>query len=164
MVARVFKDRADWVSVIVEGSERALAENPGDKLIRYTTLNPSGGHDYWGQAAWSVYRAPESLEEGLLALELRSVLERAVSNQLADLDTALQAGEVSLDLFGFPMDFGMCMSTAEKLAVRNPLAGLQYKVRASQMARRASGLSLLSFLSQYCFSGRIPDVEICDQL
>lgn len=151
MPARRFRSRADWVSVIWEGATRDLKDNEGANLIRYVTHNISGGHEYWGDAAWDLYRTPETLEEGLLALELRSVIGRALENQYHVIDQMSKSPNMSLLIFGLPMDVGIYMDMVEKLEARDPFLALEYRLRASMVTTRAAFMSVEPFLKNYCY-------------
>ena len=158
---RTFENRADWVGVIVEAATEELAKNPESVLYRQTNFNYSGGHEYWGDSASEVYRKPKDLEEGLLALELRSVLEKAAGNQFKIIDALAGKEPVQLSVTGMPMDFGLFISTAVKLAVRNPLTALDCKLHASYIAQKASGLPLTKFLTKYCLWDGSSGEEFC---
>lgn len=152
MTPRRFENRADWVSVVVETATDELTKDPNSNLYRAVTCNISGGHDYWGETANELYRRPLTLEEGLLALEMKGVVEKAALNQFRALEGLASVGDVDMDFFGFPMDFSVFMSTLEKLAVRSPLQAVQYKVLANKLTEKASDQPLTTFMTYHCLS------------
>lgn len=161
MTARRFNSRADWVGVILEVAERTLEENPHSRLRRATTHNISGSHDYWGNAATALFREPQTVEEGLLALELKRVLEIAVANQFRALcDTKLDSIEL-LNIFGFPMDFGVFLGVLEKLAVRDPQRTAMHKVLMADLVLEKTDMSLTRFMTEHCLAPGCTGEEWC---
>lgn len=164
MSARNFKNRADWVSVVVEVAEAELKRDPYSRLMRSTQQNISGGHDYWGESTDQLYRSPETPEEGLLALELKRVLEIASHNQLRYVYQQAISGEISLSLLGFPMDYGTFMGVVKKLAVRNPLLAVRYKIEASRLSEQANGKKLTDFMTDHCLVPGIRGEDYCSDI
>lgn len=162
--ARIFTSRADYVSVILEAAYRTLENDPDNNLYYCLSYNISGGHEYWGREAQNLYQAPQSLEEALLALELRSVLELGILNQLGKL--WLLSGEKPVDMgpFGFPVEVGIMLKYIEKLAMRDATNACMFKMFLSTIAERAAGIPLVEFLYRHSYKGRIPRDIICQNI
>ncbi len=161
---RRFHNRADYVSVIIGYAEGELATNPLSNLMRCLTYNISGGHEYWGDSASAVYKSPATLDEALLALELRQVLETGIQNQLLHLQHIVRANTVERGVFGFRMDFGVFYHYAQRLAHRNVLEALRMKIVGNKITLQATGMSLVEYLYQDCHRGQVSEEDICKDL
>lgn len=134
---------------IVESAETALAKDPFDTLTRQVTANISGGHYFWDDGAQKLFESPANLDEALLALELRTVLETAVTNQLREVRRLSRLDEVNLDIFGLPMDFDLLLSSVTKLASRNVLYTLRTKIDMARITMSADKRSLSDFFETH---------------
>ncbi len=161
---RPFKNRADYYACIIETAQEALERNQTDTLIRAVTPNISGGHYMWDEGADDIFEAPQSVEESLLALELRRVLETAAINQMATVENQARKKPVELGIFGLPMDFGMLSSTLIKLAKKNALLTLQMKIALSEIAMSTDGRTLADFLGTHCLIEHKYGEEYCSQI
>ena len=159
---RQFANHADYYSCIVESAERTLAKDPDDQLHHEVTCNISGGHSMWDKRADDLYQHPKTLEEALLALEMRSVLEQAVENQLKVVRLEARAEPIKLNLFGLPMDFSLLTGTATKYAWRNVHAAMLLKIEMAKIAHIADRLSLADFLGKYCLSDPDGGDKFCE--
>jgi hypothetical protein len=99
-----------------------------------------------------VYETPKTLDEALLALQMRSILERSVENQLQHMQDLSQAKEIHLNILGFPMDFGFLFGSVVQLARRNVMLALQMKVKMSAITLKVEKLALVEFIDKYCLA------------
>ncbi len=147
---RKFETRADYYACILEAAERILAKDPFDTLHDEVSANISGGHMGWDQGANSLYVTPKDLDEALLALLLRSVLETAVENQLRAVRVLERSGDISWGFFGFPLHFSLLLDSVPKLAKRNVQLAMQVKLEMAAIAMRTKDYSLPFFIGQLC--------------
>lgn len=158
---RQLSDRVGYYVAIVESAERKLSENPNNSLHHQVMTNISGGHYMWDSGADNLYQHPMTLEEALLVLEMRSVLERAIENQLKIVRTHSRKVPVNLDLFRLPMDFSLLVGTACKYAVRDVHSAMLVKIEMAKIAHIADRRSLADFLGKYCLADPEGGDEYC---
>lgn len=145
-----FADRADYYSWIVESAERRLEKRPNDVLHHEVTPSISGGHAMWDHRADDLYQNPKTLEEALLAQEMRWVLRCSIENLLKVVRVRSREVPVKLNLFKLPMDFSMLVGTATKYAVRDVHSAMLVKIEMAKIASIADRRSLADFLGKYC--------------
>lgn len=158
---RQFPTKASYYTCIVESAEKALTLDPTDTLHRQVTANVSGGHFFWDTGADTIYETPSDLEEALLALELRCVLEAAIKNQLAVVQQQALSKPVKMNLFGLPMDFGLLLGSAVKIAKRDARLALKLKIAMADIAQSATNQSLADFIGYHCLSDHCYGEEYC---
>lgn len=160
---RQFNTKADYYACILESAEKTLTSDPEDVLHREVTQNISGGHLMWDSGADALFEKPQTLEEGLLALELRKVLEIAIENQLRCLRKQERAGEINWDIFGFSMDYSLLLGSVPKLARRDAHRAMHAKLEMAAIAMRTKQEALPVFIGKRC-CGRPEDGEyFCNQ-
>lgn len=142
--------RADHYAYIVESAIRAIAADPTATLLNETTANISGGYTYWDDGADVMYASPATLDEALLALEMRDVLIIGIHNQLQKVLQVANHHEQPLSMFALPMDFGLLLSATIKLAWRDRLLALQVKLQMSQIATHFEPAGLSMFIARHC--------------
>jgi len=160
---RQFNTNADYYACIIESAEKALAANSADTLCRQVTPNISGGHYFWDSGADKIFESPNNLDEALLGLELRKVLEVATENQLREVRRIARIKPIDFDMFGIPMDFGILSSTAIKLAKRNVQLALQVKLEMAKIAAISDGRGLADFLGTHCLINHKYGDEYCSE-
>ena len=160
---RQFDTRADYYMCILESAQKALEIDPEDVLYRQVTANISGGHRMWDYCADELFENPKTLDEALLALEMRTVLEFALENQLKVVRCICRSNRVNLNNFGLPMDFGILLESTLKLAKRNVATSMNTKIEMATIAQRISGCSLADFLSRYCIANHDDGDYYCAQ-
>lgn len=158
---RPFSNRVDYYAIIIDSAMRELAEDPTSTLFTQVTANISGGHYYWDTGADELFNRPNNLDEGLLALELRTVLETAIRNQLREVCELAQHSETDLSDFGFPMNFGLLLESVVRMAPQDPVLALQVKIAMAQVTRSVDDRALADFLGCYCLSDHEYGEQYC---
>jgi hypothetical protein len=136
--------RAAYAEVILDRAQALLAASDRADLTHLTRENISGGHGYWDLTTDMLFREPETLEEALLALELRGVLVHAIRNLVYDIIEMPFAQEHRL-----VMKLTLLFNLGVQLAPRDALIAGAVKRGVHAFAREALGISLHEFVDGY---------------
>ena len=147
-----YADLVEYYAKIIDGANHLLEKNPFDDLHTEVTANISGGHFGWDCGASKVFQHPETWEEGLLALELRDVLQIAIKNQRRRVRNMANAKILKLGPLGIPMAFDLLLGSVIELANRDPFGALQAKIEMAEIAKCCDGNSLADFIAAHLLS------------
>jgi hypothetical protein len=136
--------RAAYAEVVLDRARTLLAASERADLTHITRENISGGHGYWDLTTDALFREPETLEEALLALELRGVLVHAIRNIVYDIIEMPETPEHRL-----VMKLTLLFNLGVQLAPRDPLIAGAVKCGVHAFAEKLLGISLHEFVGSY---------------